>query len=289
MGILLPGWQYKDLGPDGGPYDEMKHPKVCIHTTEGTTLEGAESAYRQYPPHLGYDPMRRIRRQYVSLDRHSYSLKGAESDDEYVIQVEVVGFASQTHMWSDEIYRNFGEDVIIPLRRAINIPDRHLRFFRQDEGIILAREDSPIRLSNTQFREFSGWLGHQHVPSPDHHWDPGGFLIDKARQTKEVDMNWEQDRRQYNADRVLSAMLNNEDTVTGIQPFWSGWSAGTGTPPAKVSIPNPVTKRIKDIEKAVQSISTKLDELLTQKTNLIGSGQITFTPTQSPPVSDRPL
>lgn len=176
----LPGWIRVDLGPDGGPYDESAHPKACVHTTEGGSLGGAESAYAAYPPHLGYDPRYRTKHQYVRLDRHSYAFRGAESDDECIIQVEIVGRAAETHTWPDEWYRNIGEDVIAPLRQHMGIPDQHLRFYRADEGIVLARATSPIRLSDTQFRAFSGWLGHQHIPAPDEHWDPGGFLMDKA-------------------------------------------------------------------------------------------------------------
>lgn len=176
----LPGWTRVDLGPDGGPYDETGHPKACVHTTEGGSLGGAESAYAAYPPHLGYDPRYRTKHQYVRLDRHSYAFRGAESDDECIIQVEIVGRAAETHTWPDEWYRNIGEDVIAPLRQYMGIPDQHLRFYRADEGIVLARATSPIRLSDTQFRAYSGWLGHQHIPAPDEHWDPGGFLMDKA-------------------------------------------------------------------------------------------------------------
>lgn len=179
---FLPGWTFKDLGPDGGPYDETGHPKVVIHTTEGSTLSGAEAAFAAYPPHLGYDPINRLKHQYVRLDRHSYALRGDESDDEFAVQIEIVGFASQAHLWSDQVYRNIAEDVIRPLRNAIRVPDQHLRFYRADEGIVLATATSPIRLNDTAFRNFSGWLGHQHVPAPDVHWDPGGFLIDKALQ-----------------------------------------------------------------------------------------------------------
>ncbi len=176
----LPGWTFVDLGPDGGAYDETGHPKVCVHTTEGSSLAGAESAYRSYPPHLGYDPRDRTKHQYVRLDRCSYALKGAESDDEYLIQVETIGFAAQTHTWPEDWYRNFGEDVVAPLRAALGVPDTWLRFYRADEGIVLASPASPIRLSDSALRGFSGWLGHQHAPAPDEHWDPGGFLIDKA-------------------------------------------------------------------------------------------------------------
>lgn len=177
--MIVPGYVYEDIGPNGAPYDEMAHPKVCIHTTEGTSLAGAEVAFAQFPPHLGYDPRTREKKQYVPLDLHAYAFLGAENDDEYVIQVEIVGFARETHLWSEQIYRNIAEDVVRPLQQAINVPSNYRRFYREGEdGLILASPNSPIRMSDSEFRAFSGWFGHQHAPKPDAHWDPGGFLMD---------------------------------------------------------------------------------------------------------------
>jgi len=178
--LLIPGFTYIDLGLDGGPYDERAHPKVCWHMTEGTSIAGAEAAFAPYPPHAIYEPRTRGRRQYISADLHSYALKGAESDDEYVIQIEVVGFSAAAPSWPDEYYRNIGVDVVRPLRELLGIPDAHLRFYSDREGIVLASKNSPIRLSDAAFRTFSGHLGHQHVPAPDAHWDPGGFRFNEA-------------------------------------------------------------------------------------------------------------
>lgn len=188
--IWISGWEKVDLGPDGGSYDEVRNPKACVHTTEGTTLAGAEAAYGRYPPHLGYDPVRRIKHQYVPLNRFSYAFRYAESDDEYIIQIETVGFAAKTHNWSSQVYANFAEDVIKPLEQLVGIPRQHLRFYRADEGIVLARKTSPVRLRPAALRSYSGWMGHQHAPGTDDngnvlqygddHWDPGGFLMDIA-------------------------------------------------------------------------------------------------------------
>lgn len=188
--VWLPGWDRVDLGPDGGTYDETAHPKACVHTTEGSTLAGAEASYRPYPPHLGYDPVRRIKHQHVALNRYSYAARNGESDDEFMVQVEVVGFAAKTHTWPTSTYANFAEDVIVPLEEYFGVPRKTLKFYRADQGIVLAKKTSPIRLRPAALRAWSGWLGHQHLPgvgdngavlaSGDDHWDPGGFLMDLA-------------------------------------------------------------------------------------------------------------
>ena len=255
--ILVPGFQYVDLGPDGGPYDERAHPKVCWHTTEGTSLAGAEASYKPYPPHLGYDPRTRQGHQYVSLDRHSYALRGDENDDEYVIQVEVVGRAAETPGWPAEWYHNIGTDVVRPLRALLGVPDAHLRFYDPKEvPFRLASSSSPIRLTAAAFRTFAGHLGHQHVPYPDEHWDPGGFRLDLAiiASYEEDDMAFDEEARRwlYNEDRINSALLTDQDQVTLIADGEGG----------SVDLELGFAARLRRVEASVQEIHAKLDRLL---------------------------
>lgn len=258
MQPFLEGWTFKDLGLDGGPYDETGHPKVVLHTTEGSSLSGAEAAFAAYPPHLGYDPIIRTKHQYVRLDRHSYALRGDESDDEFAVQVEIVGFASQTHQWSDQIYRNIANDIIKPLTVAIGVPQQHLRFYRQDEGIVLASATSPIRLSNTAFRSFSGWLGHQHIPAPDVHWDPGGFLIDKALEyAKETTLTC----AFSGGDRAL-LQASNARTTAYVNMLST--SDGQGDPSPQTL---EVVGILNDIHSAVANLGTAIGQAITDYLN----------------------
>lgn len=99
-------------------------------------------------------------------------------------------------------------------------------------------------------------------------WDPGdapsrtinmtafrtaAALIGAPAPVPEDDMNFEQDRRQHNLDRWLTAILDDSDTVTDIQPYWDGWGTNVGTPPARVSIPNPFTARLRRLETKVNA------------------------------------
>lgn len=228
--VWIPGYTRKDLGPDGGPYDSISNPKGCIHTTEGTTLAGAELAYSNYPPHIGYDPIRRIKHQYIPLTRCSYAFRGSESDDEFVIQIEIVGFADTTHNWTDRIYRNIAEDVVRPLEQLVRIPRNSLRFYRANEGIVLARPDSPIRLSLSALRAYRGWLGHQHIPAPDSHWDPGGFRMDKVFAfLTEDDMEWTDSFKFAAPDGKVITV----DYGTAIQNLYVWMFYGSNTEPWK--------------------------------------------------------
>jgi hypothetical protein len=196
--IFLPGYDLVDLRTGfhaGGRYDETSHPKLCWHTTEGTTVGDAETAFRFTPPHLCVDPVRGIRHQYIPLNRHAFAVRGTESDDEFMIQVEVVGVAKQSHTWPDTVLRWLGEHVVVPIRDTVGVPDVvvHHGFWSAADaaarGIVLAEESSPIRITSAELRAFSGHLGHQHMPPPDEHWDPGGLPIHRILEfSRENDM-----------------------------------------------------------------------------------------------------
>lgn len=179
--IWLPGYKRVDLGlrVAGGPYDDTSRPKLGWHTTEGGSIAGARSAFRAYPPHLCYDPVTDTAEQYVALNRHAYAFAGGESDDEYIVQVEVVGFAAESHTWSDLICERLYRRVVAPIEATVGVPRQALRFRGQGEGIVLASPRSPIRLTLDGLRAYSGHLGHQHMPAPDGHWDPGALPIDR--------------------------------------------------------------------------------------------------------------
>ena len=182
----LPGFLQVDLdltgtpSPEvGRPYDETSHPKICLHTTEGATLAGAEHAFAAYPPHIGVEFGRRLRHQYLPLDRCSFSLRGNENDDEFVVQVEIVGFADRPPGPAECEW--LGAAVIAPIVRAgvqCRLVGPPQGFHGGGEGMVLASTESPIRFhSEAAFRAFSGVCGHQHVPPPDVHWDPGAIDI----------------------------------------------------------------------------------------------------------------
>ena len=175
--MWLPDYErYEYPGLAGKPYQFTHNPKGCMHTTEGGSIAGAMSAYAPYPPHLIYDWRNRRGVQHVRLDRAAYSAMDG-NDDDYMIQVELVGFAAETRNWPEQALRNIAADVVAPLEQFFQIPRTVVWHGFKDgrDGITLATASSPIRLNWTQLRDFSGWLGHQHLPSPDTHWDPGAL------------------------------------------------------------------------------------------------------------------
>lgn len=196
MALKLPGYEWWPLdGVPGVPYDEWDDPKALAHTTEGTSIDGAVSAYRAYPPHLIVDPWRRRKVQHVDLERAAYALWNADADDSRCYQIEIVGFAAQTHTWPDEALRWLGTEVARPLHEYAGVPYVVVwKGFRRDGEMpyALADPDSPLRLTQAELDRFSGWLGHQHIPG-DSHWDPGGLDVPKilafAQEKEQPDMD----------------------------------------------------------------------------------------------------
>lgn len=180
--IWLPGFEKHYFGPSvhGGPYDEHAHPKLGWHTWEGKSWTAAESAFSPYPPHMAVNPYDRVKHQYVPLNMHSYAFKGNDNDDSFVIQVEVAGFAHETPSWSQDFLRWLGEEVARPIMETVGVPAIIVPqgFHGDGEGIILASTSSPIRFKSVAAMDaFSGHLGHQHMPAPDVHWDPGALDV----------------------------------------------------------------------------------------------------------------
>lgn len=178
--IWLSNYARVPLGPGvrGKPYQFTHNPKGCLHTTEGGSIAGARAAYAPYPPHVIYDWRTRQGEQHVPLNLASYSAMDG-NDDDYMVQVELVGFAAETRNWPEQALRNIAADVIAPIEAAFRVPRTVIWHGFKDsrDGIVLATPNSPIRLSAAQLRDFSGWLGHQHLPAPDNHWDPGALPI----------------------------------------------------------------------------------------------------------------
>lgn len=196
--IWLPGFERWELpGVPGLPYDEFDDPKAVLHTTEGGSIDGAVKAYSAYPPQLIVDPVKKRKVQHIPLNRAGYALWNGDADDSHCYQVEIVGYASQTHLWSDEVLKWLGEELARPLHEYGGVPYVVVwKGFRRDGEMpfALASDESPLRLTQAELDSFSGFLGHQHVPGDDH-WDPGGLnvarILDFAQSKEDADMSKE--------------------------------------------------------------------------------------------------
>jgi hypothetical protein len=168
--------QGNSAGPHKGPVR-----KVLLHTTEGTTIEGACAAYQTYNswPHQTVDA--RFGRGYrvcghLSYDVAGRSLRnlsgGVETNTSGVIQIEVVGFATKP---GEIDWAWIGSELVGPICRQFGIPiQSSVQWVAYPASY---GQSAHQRLSGSHWNNYAGVLGHQHAPENDH-GDPGAIPIE---------------------------------------------------------------------------------------------------------------
>lgn len=166
--------------PSGGGFFANDVPdKGLLHTTEGDSIEGAISAYRNANswPHFTVDPARGRIVQHIGMDRSAMALYNGPQPMETnragtVIQIEIVARAGSTHTYTDAWYQWLATQVIRPISLNLGLPPRMTKFYGAMDGTI-AVETWPGRLQDDRWNGYNGWLGHQNVGDGNDHWDPG--------------------------------------------------------------------------------------------------------------------
>lgn len=167
---LYPGGSRQIFGP--ATLSFKKSPAIFVlHTTE-------TMGFPAYPhgnePHLTVDPRRRTWRQHIPLNKAAYALKAAavSTNTWGAIQVEIIGYAAtmkdiaQPDLdWLGGLLRMVADQTNIPLIS-------HVTF----AGPSAYGVNGAVRLSNNEWLNYVGFLGHQHVPG-NSHWDPGALDI----------------------------------------------------------------------------------------------------------------
>lgn len=166
----------------GGSYVTGDYPwRLELHTTEGKSVAGALAAYESSGayPHFTVRYETKERLQHVSLSRSSTASRnldgGVETNRWRCIQVEIVGFAGESHTWSKEKLEWLGREVVAPIRAQVGFQLVAPKFVGTESGTI-ATTTAKQRMSFEAWKAFNGVCGHQHVPE-NHHWDPGRLDI----------------------------------------------------------------------------------------------------------------
>lgn len=165
--------------PSGGGTQYRTVDKLVLHTTEGGTIEGAIGAYKASNswPHFTVDPLQRRMCQHIAMDRSAMALYNGpqpmETNRGGVVQVEIVGFARNTHTYSDSWYQWLAEHVVRPICERMAIPRRCTKFYGEGDGYVLATPSWIGRMQDAEFNAYKGICGHQNVGDGNDHWDPG--------------------------------------------------------------------------------------------------------------------
>jgi len=174
------------LGNSAGPMNGDGSRKILLHSTEGSTIAGAVSAYRAHNswPHMTVDCGRREIVQHLPLNVAARALRndpgGADEtnkDGTILVQIELVGFAGSPRSIGDDAGLEWlGREVLAPIARRTGVPlvsTVNWVAYPASYGKRAAQ-----RLSPAAWDAYSGVLGHQHAPDNDH-GDPGAIDIDR--------------------------------------------------------------------------------------------------------------
>lgn len=166
-------------------WTEKTDPKGCLHTTETSGWPG----YKNWTvhPHATVRPIPNKGveiRQNIPFSRASFSLRnlagGVQTNTDFVFQFELIGTSERGgpgYFWPDAdgaVLLALYDDLIKPLSDAFDIPLRAQPFQSYPASYGARGKTNTVRLSGSTFDDYSGWLGHQHVPE-NVHGDPGAF------------------------------------------------------------------------------------------------------------------
>jgi hypothetical protein len=163
-----------------GPLDAGHRPKGVLHTTEGSSLPH----YSGSAPHITFDPTSGRLWQHMPVGVCALALEHHTVPTNHIVdvQIELIAFAggkpagSQAKTvaeWGDREYRNVAR-LMRWCEHATGIPRLSTVKFG-DSG---AAAHDRLRMSPAEWRSYSGWCGHQHVPEQfAGHWDPGAIDI----------------------------------------------------------------------------------------------------------------
>lgn len=210
-------------GNSAGPMNGDGSRKVLLHSTEGTTIEGAIGAYRAHNswPTMTVDCRRRRVVQHLPLDVAARALRneagGVETNREgtILVQIELVGFAgTPASIGSPEDLDWLGRDVLAPICRATGVP--------LTVGVVFAPYPMSYgklagqRLSYGQWDAYDGIVGHQHAPE-NSHGDPGALDVTRIVAAATSTLSPEEDTLSAEEVKAITDAVTAQ--VDRVRPF----------------------------------------------------------------------
>jgi N-acetylmuramoyl-L-alanine amidase len=152
-------------------------PKLCWHSTEGSTIDGAIAAFKanRSAPHFTIDPGIDRIVQHISVHKAARALEHpsgtVETNRARTVQVEIVGRAAEMGGLSRAELDSLAR-LARWIERNADVPSKcSVEFVPFPSGV-------PKKLQGQAWLDYSGHCGHMHVPFNDHE-DPGALAIKK--------------------------------------------------------------------------------------------------------------
>lgn len=147
----------------GGP------PKGLLHTTEGASYPGT-SLYHGTQPTFTCDVKKRRWYQHIPINRSAMALEnhdgGVQTNRLHVIQIEIVGFTFGSP------HGDFPEHEVRNWTKAdIDFIAKGMRWIELNAGVPRRASVSfshPVRMSFSEWNNYSGWCAHVHCPENIH-------------------------------------------------------------------------------------------------------------------------
>jgi hypothetical protein len=169
----------------GNPWSSTTDPKGCLHTTETSGWPSYNGW--AYHPHATIMPTpgRGVTvRQHLPFNQGAFALRnlsgGVQTNRDFVFQFELIGSCERGgpgYFWpnaDDAVLKDLFRKVVKPLSDAFKIPLKAPTFQSYPPSYGARGKTNTVRMSGKAFDNYSGWLGHQHVPE-NSHGDPGAF------------------------------------------------------------------------------------------------------------------
>ena len=134
--------------------------KIVWHTTETTGLPN----YGGSAPHFTLDPATGRLWQHIPLDRAGRALMAGGPNFWNAIQVELLGFAKDSHTWPATKYARIAQ-LARWIESNFQVPSKC--------SVTFVGNGKTAHLSSLEaVKAYKGHLGHQHIKG-NTHWDPG--------------------------------------------------------------------------------------------------------------------
>jgi hypothetical protein len=174
----------RDVHRNPGSWTETTDPKCCIHTTETSGWPSYNGW--SFSPHATIKAIPGVGieiRQHLPFSGSAFALRnldgGVQTNRDFVFQFEFIGSSAPGgyYYWAradDVVLLAVYDEIVVPMFEGRGVPIRSRPFQPYPLSYGPKGKTNKVRLSGSEFDNYSGWLGHQHVPE-NLHGDPGAF------------------------------------------------------------------------------------------------------------------
>jgi len=233
--VWLEGAHRTFPGNNAGPMNLSGASRILLHSTEGGSIDGAVSAYIKNNswPTFTVDIFRRVIQEHLPMEVGARSLRNLSEDPgptntegDYLVQIEIVGFAENPDSQADvEGWKWFGRNVIGPVARAIGAPlTSTVRWVPYPASYGYGQGQ---RLEDAAFKSYQGVFGHEHADE-NVHGDPGAIPIQTILDASEGELDMDYNDvvkacKDAMEQHLIQNKVSGDDALNDELCGWTHW------------------------------------------------------------------